>query len=137
MLYFHFFLRNIFITKFILDFLFSILSLLTILNMRGVKESVITLIPIFLVFVVSHLFVILYAIFTHAFELPSVATTATFELGKTFTTLGTFGALYLILHAFSMGAGTFTGIEAVSNALPVLKDPKVHTAKITMRYMAV
>lgn len=35
-----------------------------------------------------------------------------------------------------MGAGTFTGIEAVSNGLPILRDPKVKTGKQTMRYMA-
>ncbi len=114
-----------------------ILCGLTILNMRGVKESVVSLVPIFLDFVFTHIFVILYAIFNHMFELPQDAHTATLELSKTFTSLGKFGALYLILHAFSMGAGIYTGIEAVSNGLPVLKDPKVHTAKITMRYMAI
>jgi hypothetical protein len=35
-----------------------------------------------------------------------------------------------------MGAGTFTGIEAVSNGLPILREPKVKTAKRTMNYMA-
>jgi len=44
--------------------------------------------------------------------------------------------LLLILRAFSMGAGTFTGIEAVSNGIPILREPKVKTAKTTMRYMA-
>lgn len=36
-----------------------------------------------------------------------------------------------------MGAGTFTGIEAVSNGLPILREPKVRTGKRTMRYMAI
>ena len=36
-----------------------------------------------------------------------------------------------------MGAGTFTGIEAVSNGLPILREPRVRTAKRTMRYMAI
>ena len=35
-----------------------------------------------------------------------------------------------------MGAGTFTGIEAVSNGIPILREPKVKTAKHTMLYMA-
>ncbi|MGH7455546.1 MAG: APC family permease, partial [bacterium] len=34
-------------------------------------------------------------------------------------------------------AGTYTGIEAVSNGLPILREPKVQTAKRTMLYMAV
>jgi amino acid transporter len=35
-----------------------------------------------------------------------------------------------------MGAGTYTGIEAVSNGLPILREPRVETGKRTMRYMA-
>jgi amino acid transporter len=34
-----------------------------------------------------------------------------------------------------MGAGTYTGIEAVSNGIPILREPKVETAKKTMLYM--
>ena len=40
------------------------------------------------------------------------------------------------MRAYSMGAGTYTGIEAVSNGLPILREPRVQTAKRTMRYMA-
>src|SRR5512135_2681187 len=38
--------------------------LLTVMNMRGVKESVLPLVPIFLTFVITHAFIIAYAIFT-------------------------------------------------------------------------
>ena len=40
------------------------------------------------------------------------------------------------MRAFSMGAGTYTGIEAVSNGLNILREPKVKTGKRTMLYMA-
>jgi len=36
-----------------------------------------------------------------------------------------------------MGAGTYTGLEAVSNGLAILREPKVQTGKRTMTYMAV
>jgi len=36
-----------------------------------------------------------------------------------------------------MGAGTYTGIEAVSNGLPILREPRVETGKRTMLYMGV
>jgi hypothetical protein len=35
-----------------------------------------------------------------------------------------------------MGAGTYTGIEAVSNGMPILREPKVATARKTMILMA-
>ncbi len=34
-----------------------------------------------------------------------------------------------------MGAGTYTGIEAVSNGMPILREPKVATARKTMFLM--
>jgi len=36
-----------------------------------------------------------------------------------------------------MGAGTYTGIEAVSNGMPILREPKVNTARKTMFLMAI
>jgi amino acid transporter len=43
----------------------------------------------------------------------------------------------VFLRAYSMGAGTYTGIEAVSNGLQIMREPKVQTATRTMVYMAV
>ena len=54
----------------------------------------------------------------------------------TLTSLGTFGALKLFVRAYSLGGGTYTGIEAVSNGVPIMREPKVRTAKRTMGLMA-
>jgi hypothetical protein len=51
--------------------------------------------------------------------------------------LGVFGVLALFLKAYSSGAGTYTGIEAVSNGLMIMREPRVATAKRTMLLMAV
>ncbi len=117
---------------------FAILGvfILLILNLRGIKEAVIPLVPVFLLFVFTHLFAIMYVLITHALKFQEVYTNTNIELTKSFNTLGTFGVLFLIMRAYSMGAGTFTGIEAVSNGLPILREPRVATAKRTMRYMA-
>ena len=47
-----------------------------------------------------------------------------------------FGMIGLLLYAYSLGAGTYTGIEAVSNSMPVMREPRVATAQRTMLYMA-
>ena len=52
-------------------------------------------------------------------------------------TLGAAGLLALFLRAYSMGAGTYTGIEAVSNGLSIMREPKVETGKRTMVLMAI
>jgi hypothetical protein len=52
------------------------------------------------------------------------------------SSLGLVGMLLLFVHAYSMGGGTYTGIEAVSNGLPIMREPRVQTAQRTMVYMA-
>jgi len=113
------------------------LCLLTLLNLRGAKEAVLPWVPIFLAFVVTHAFGIGYALFVHLGDLPSVWQHAAGDLASTHSQLGWLGMALLVLRAYSMGAGTYTGIEAVSNGLPILREPRVQTGKRTMRYMAV
>jgi amino acid transporter len=50
--------------------------------------------------------------------------------------IGMGGLFLLFMRAYSMGAGTYTGIEAVSNGLTIMREPKVETGKKTMVYMA-
>ena len=114
---------------------FGVLVLL-LLNLRGIKEAVMPLVPVFLLFVFTHAVVIIYAVISHMGSFGVVYHETGRELTNSFHTLGLFGVLFLVLKAYSLGAGTFTGIEAVSNGLPVLQEPKVATAKKTMTYMA-
>jgi amino acid transporter len=110
--------------------------LLTVMNMRGVKESVLPLVPIFLTFVVTHAFIIIYALVMHAGNLGEIVTATRVDVARSQAELGLGGMILLILRAYGMGAGTYTGIEAVSNGLPILREPRVKTGKRTMRYMA-
>jgi len=110
--------------------------ILLLLNLRGIKEAVMPLVPVFLLFVFTHAVVIVYAVMSHMGNFGVVYHETGRELTNSFHTLGLFGVLFLVLKAYSLGAGTFTGIEAVSNGLPVLREPKVATAKKTMTYMA-
>ncbi len=111
--------------------------LLILLNLRGVKESVVSLTPIFVIFIASHVFVIIYAIAIKAGDFQAVSHETSSQLHSSISQLGIWGTLFIILKAYSMGAGTFTGIEAVSNGMPILREPKVKTAKRTMLLMAI
>ncbi len=110
---------------------------LTVMNLRGVRESVAPLVPVFLLFLVTHVFAILFAVGSQLGGVGEVARATAVDVRRTAGQLGTFGMLVLILRSYSMGAGTYTGIEAVSNGLPILREPRVQTARKTMRYMAV
>src|SRR6185436_12694128 len=115
---------------------FALIILLVILNIRGLRESVTVLVPIFVVFAVTHVIVIVGGIIGNAGSVPAVASEASKGFHDGLTTLGLGGMLLLFLHAYSLGGGTYTGIEAVSNGLPIMREPRVRTAKHTMVYMA-
>ncbi len=111
--------------------------MLMVLNLRGVKESVTFLMPVFLVFLVVHLILIVGGIATHAFEAGRVVGEVQRGFNTDLATLGVAGMFAIFLRSYSMGAGTYTGIEAVSNGIQIMREPKVDTAKRTMLYMAV
>lgn len=118
---------------------FAVLAMaaLVILNLRGVKESVKILLPIFLTFVVTHVALILYGLLSHAPDMHMVIAEAAVETHQSIATLGFAATALLVLKAYSLGGGTFTGIEAVSNGLPILAHPRVETGKRTMKMMAI
>jgi hypothetical protein len=106
------------------------------LNLRGAKESVIFWVPIFFVFVLSYTFAIVWAVSVNFGELPDIARNVTSDVKNGAAEVGWLGLIAVILRAYSLGAGTFTGIEAVSNGLNTLREPRVQTGKKTMVYMA-
>jgi len=119
-----------------LGFILIVLLALMIMNLRGVKESIMSLIPVFMLFLLTHIFIILYAVITHSFNFTHVVNNTIIDFNRTTSQLGFFGVMFLLLHSYSMGAGTYTGIEAVSNSVPIMREPKTRTAKHTMVYMA-
>ena len=119
-----------------LTVVFLVLAVMTIMNLRGVKESVTILTPIFLLFLVTHAVLIFGAIGAHAGRVGAVATSVSTGLHADLREIGVLGVLIVFMRAFSLGGGTFTGIEAVSNGLAIMREPRVRTAKRTMVLMA-
>ncbi len=115
----------------------AVIAGLVALNLRGVRESVKVLMPIFIAFVVTHVALIVWGVVSSAAHLPHVLGDTVADLRSAELGLGTVGTLVLLLRAFSLGGGTFTGIEAVSNGMPILREPRVQTARRTMLLMSV
>jgi amino acid transporter len=114
----------------------SVLVFLVVLNLRGVKESVNFLTPIFILFLITHLFLILYAVGIHLTGLPTVFHDAARDFRGAKNTIGLWPLILILLRAYSLGGGTYTGIEAVSNGVTILREPRVQTGKRTMALMA-
>lgn len=113
-----------------------LISLLLVLNLRGMKEAIKFLLPIFVGFVVIHVFLIFYGIYAHADRLPSLIPDTVLETRSLSSQMGWMFVVSTMLLAYSQGGGTYTGLEAVSNNVNTLKEPRVRTGKWTMFYMA-
>ena len=114
-----------------------ILLLLLIFNLRGAKESIKLLMAIFLGFFVTHLVMIIVGIVLHAGQLSSIIHSSAIETAHHAKTAGWVFVAALLMRAYSLGAGTYTGLEAVSNNVNILAEPRVKTGRLTMLYMAI
>ena len=116
-----------------------LVGLLIVLNLRGIKESIVVIVPIFLIFCFTHLALMGGIILLHpgtagvGDHLVQLHREAQSDAGH----LGLWVILLIFLQAYSRGAGTYTGIEAVSNGVSAMREPQVPNAKRTMLYMAV
>jgi amino acid transporter len=114
----------------------ALVLLLIALNLRGMKESITILLPIFIGFFATHSFLILYGIIDHIDRVPSLLPDTLKETADLTREHGWIFVAALFLRAYSLGGGTYTGIEAVSNNVQSLAEPRVKTGKLTMLYMA-
>ncbi|HXN76375.1 MAG TPA: APC family permease [Gemmatimonadaceae bacterium] len=115
----------------------AVIFILILLNLRGVKESVTILAPIFGLFLLTHTVLLVGGLGMHVHQIPAVASEVHQGFQTGLSTLGLVGMFGVFLRAYSMGAGTYTGIEAVSNGLQIMREPKVQTARRTMTLMAI
>jgi hypothetical protein len=113
-----------------------LIVILILINLRGVRESVTVLAPIFLVFIAAHALLLGYGILAQAPQIAPVADGIQAGLSHDMAAIGIIGVLAIFLRAYSLGGGTYTGIEAVANGMQIMREPRVKTGKRTMAYMA-
>jgi amino acid transporter len=108
----------------------SLLLIITLANLRGLRESgTLMAVPVYL-FLVTYLPLLAYGALRLAFggsqSLITVAPPPTQPL-----------TLFLVLHAFASGCTALTGIEAISNGVPAFQSPEIKNASRTMIVMAI
>ena len=114
-----------------------ILLVMIVANLRGVKESIQILLPVFLIFIISHFFLVLYGLTTQFHHIPEMIEGSKNEFSSAVKGGTLLPLLFLLFRAYSFGAGTFTGIEAVSNSTDILKEPKALTAQKTLIFSGI
>ncbi|WP_438444290.1 APC family permease [Gorillibacterium sp. sgz5001074] len=104
------------------------ITVLTIMNLRGVTESASVLaIPVYL-FVIAIVILILSGIVK---ALTGGIDAAAPAIGTSVSNV----SLFLLLKAFSSGCSALTGVEAVSNAIPNFRKPAERNAAATLMMM--
>ena len=89
-----------------LPFEIVMVLVMTTLNIRGVREAVMPLVPVFLLFVVTHLLVIVGGIATNLWQVGPVVHRVTAGFHNGLSQLGLVGMLALFARAYSLGGGT-------------------------------
>ncbi|HEV7930801.1 MAG TPA: APC family permease [Actinomadura sp.] len=109
-----------------------IVALLTVLNLRGLKESGIAFaIPTYL-FMFGIISMMLWGFTRLAFGADLRAETAGFEVRGSEVGIAGFALVFLLLRAFASGCAALTGVEAISNGVPAFKKPKGANAARTL-----
>ncbi len=114
----------------------AVIVLLTLMNLRGVKESgKLFAIPTY-VFVVGVFIMIVWGAFRGlVLDDTMRAPTAGFEIKAEHQGLAGFALVFLMLRAFSSGCAALTGVEAISNGVPAFRKPKSRNAATTLALM--
>ena len=111
----------------------ALMAVMTILNLRGLRESgSIFALPTYFFIVSASLLIIVGLIKAYIFlHQPLIGTfTPAVQAIEPLS-------LLIILRSFATGCTAMTGIEAISNGIPVFEKPETRNASITLTWMAV
>jgi amino acid transporter len=109
----------------------AVIALITLMNLRGVRESGAAFaIPTYF-FIASIAVMILWGVFKLATGQHLVAESANYQI-KAAGSYGGLSLLFLLLRAFSSGCTALTGVEAISNGVPAFRPPKSKNAATTL-----
>lgn len=121
------------LTPWILELSLAMVVLLTVVNLRGVKESGASFaLPTYL-FIATVLVMLGAGAFRWMTGNPVVAESAGYPVET--TALTGIAAVFLLLRAFASGCTALTGVEAISNGVPFFRMPKSRNAAITLVVM--
>lgn len=114
----------------------AVIVLLTLMNLRGVKESgKLFAIPTY-VFVAGVFLMIAWGAFRGIILDDTMKSpTADYEIKPEHQGLAGFALVFLLLRAFSSGCAALTGVEAISNGVPAFRKPKSKNAATTLALM--
>lgn len=111
----------------------AFVMLITLVNLRGVKESGRAFAVPTYFFLAMMAGTVLLGLARHVLgSLPQVEAPPPLEMAETLAPVG----LFLLLHAFANGTTALTGVEAISNGIPAFREPRSRNAGLTLLVMS-
>ncbi len=111
----------------------ALVVLITLVNLRGVRESgTVFAFPTYFFVVSAMLMIIVGIVKAFVFQHQPFIADFTPQV-QAIEPL----SIFLILRSFATGCSAMTGVEAISNGIPAFKKPETHNAAITLTWMAV
>jgi len=114
----------------------TLTMLLIALNLRGLRVAVWFLFPIALAFAIVHAFLIVYGVGVMAPRLSGQLSHALSGIAQLSQTTGWTFVVALLVRAYGLGGSTYSGVEAISNNVNLLAEPRIKTARIVLFYVA-
>ena len=120
------------LTPYIVEIDVALVVLITLVNLRGIRESgSIFAIPTYFFIVSAFLLIIVGLVKAFVFQhQPLIGQFRPVAAIEPLT-------VFLLLKSFAAGCSAMTGVEAISTAVPVFKKPETRNAAITLAWMAV
>jgi amino acid transporter len=119
------------VLNFRVEIALACILVITMVNLRGVKESgAIFSVPTYL-FVFSILAMVLVGVARTTAHAPPLEALPALPLVEPTEAIG----LWLVLQAFAAGCTALTGVEAISNGVPAFRKPESRNAATTLTWM--
>ncbi|WP_147942435.1 APC family permease [Microbispora sp. CSR-4] len=114
----------------------AIVALLTVMNLRGIRESGVAFAVPTYAFMIAVIGMVAWGLFRLVVLGDELrAPTADYHILGQQTNLAGFAMAFLVLRAFSSGCAALTGVEAISNGVPAFRKPKSRNAATTLLMM--
>ena len=114
----------------------AIVTLLTVMNLRGIRESGIAFAVPTYAFMIAVIGMVGWGLFRLLVLRDDLhAPTADYKIIGEQADIAGFAMAFLVLRAFSSGCAALTGVEAISNGVPAFRKPKSKNAATTLLMM--
>lgn len=110
--------------------LFVLFGILMLINLRGIRESATAFVFPTYGFIFGILILIGTGIYQALTDIAPLIPQSSMEAHFTWVTI------FLALKAFSNGCSSMTGVEAISNGVPMFQEPEVRNSQITTYWMS-